>query len=283
MPRLDLGPLGANLEVRGRDGYPDDAVELEGMGYSTIWITGGQLQTLDPLARTVRATNSVSVGSAIIPADVYGAGAAAAAFADIDATHPGRFIAGVGGAHGPRPLQGMRAYLDELDAADPPIPASGRMLAALGPRMLELARDRTAGAHPMLVTPEYTAQARAALGAASTLVIGQLVSIERDAAVAREAARAPLRFLSGVGGYTSNFRRMGFSEPEVAGLDDRFVDSVVAWGDADAVAARVTEHLDAGADQVAIGVLATETGPAPMDQLARLAGRLIGRDARNPE
>jgi probable F420-dependent oxidoreductase len=271
-----MGPIGVTMEVRNRDTYPEDAAALEKLGYSTIWLPGGQLATLEPLAQVIRATESVGVGSAIISADVFGADAVVATYADIEATHPGRFVVGLGGAHGPRPLRVLNAYLDELDGADPAVPQSARVLAALGPRKLELARERCSGAIPLLVTPEYTAQARAILGDESTLVVQQFVVLEHDPGIARETARGPLRFLSGVGGYPENFVRMGFSESDVAGLGDRLVDALVAWGDVDAVAARVTEHLDAGADQVAINVLPTDTDLTPFRQWRLLADRLIG-------
>jgi probable F420-dependent oxidoreductase len=276
MTRLELGRIGVTVQVRGRDSYLEDAVELEQLGYSTIWLPGGQLATLDPLPRIIRATQAVQVGSAIISADVFGAGAVATTCAEVEPTHPGRFVVGLGGAHVPRPLRTLNSYLDDLDAADPPVPVSARVLAALGPRKLELARERTAGAIPLLVTPEYTAQARAILGRDRALVIQQFVVLDEDPAAARGAARLPIRFLTGIGGYPENFRRMGLSESDVDDLSDRLVDALVAWGDADAVAARVTEHLDAGADQVALTVLPTGAGPDLRQQWRQLAERLIG-------
>ncbi|PSK89662.1 putative F420-dependent oxidoreductase [Murinocardiopsis flavida] len=276
MARLELGPIGASIEVNGRDGYAADAVALEKLGFSTIWLPGGQLATMDPITEILRATTRIGVGSAILAAEAFDAATVAAGFAAIEAAHPGRFIAGLGGGHGPRPLAAMGAYLDELDAATPPVPASARVLAALGPRKLELARDRSAGAVPMLVTPEYTAQARAVLGSGPVLSIQQFVAVDQDAERVRAAARVPLGFLAGVGGYAANFRRMGFAESDVAGLGDRLVDAMVPWGDADAVAARVTEHLDAGADQVTLAPLTTGTSAPALDQLRLLAERLIG-------
>lgn len=276
MTRLEPGRIGVTVEVRGRDSYLEDAVELEKLGYSTIWLPGGQLATLDPLPRIIRATQAVQVGSAIISADVFGASAVATTYAEVEATNPGRFVVGLGGAHGPRPLRTLGSYLDELDAADPPVPVSARVLAALGPRKLELARERTAGAIPLLVTPEYTAQARAILGRDRVLVIQQFVVLDGDPAAARGAARRPIRFLTGIGGYPENFRRMGLSGSDVDDLSDRLVDALVAWGDADTVAARVTEHLDAGADQVALTVLPTGAGPDLRRHWRQLADRLIG-------
>jgi probable F420-dependent oxidoreductase len=279
MTRLDLGDLGrigVTLDVRADGGHLDDAVMLEKLGYSTIWIAGGQLRTLDPLRDVIRATETIPVGSAIIPAVVYGAEDVVALRRDLEATDPGRLIAGLGGAHGERPLRTMNAYLDVLDAADPPVPAGARMLSALGPRMLELARDRAAGALPLLVTPEYTAQARQILGDEANLAVMEYVVLESDPRVARDAVREPIGFLVRVGGYPQNLRRMGFTEEDIAGPSDRLLDSLVAWGDVDAVAARLRRHLDAGADQVVLVVHPTDPGAVPHAEWRALANALIG-------
>ncbi|GAB3285757.1 TIGR03620 family F420-dependent LLM class oxidoreductase [Parasphingorhabdus pacifica] len=275
MVRTGNGRVGVTAEVRSRANFADDAVALEKLGYSTIWVHGGQLQTLDPLTGIIRATRSIGVGSAIIPAEAFAASSVAATYADIEETHPGRFIVGVGGGHGPRPLWTMNAYLDELDAAAPPVPASSRGLAALGPRKLELARERSGGAITQLITPEYAARARTVLGEETKLITGLFVVPETDSGTARETARGPLRFLSGIGGYQSSFRRMGFTDEDVDALSDRLVDGLVAWGDADAVAGRVAELVDAGSDQVVLSVLPTEADPDPSPAWEALAERLI--------
>lgn len=276
MTRLDLGPVGATLDVVDRPGHLDDAAELERLGYSTLWVPGGQLQSLRPLRDLLDATASVRVGSSIIPAEVHDADAVAATHADLAAAHPGRFVAGLGGAQGPRPMQVLSAYLDDLDAASPPVPASRRVLAALGPRKLALARDRTAGALTLLVTPEYTAQARAALGPDGTLAVQHFVVLDDDAEAARSTARGPLGMLSGVAGYRANFARMGFTDADVDELRDDLVDALVAWGDAAAVAAQLRTHLDAGADHVAVSVLPTPARPDPREAWRQLAGELVG-------
>jgi probable F420-dependent oxidoreductase len=157
------------------------------------------------------------------------------------------------------------------------VPVAARILAALGPRMLQLARDRAAGAYPLLVTPDYTAQARSLLGQDAALVVGQFVILEPDPEQARARARGPLGLMTGRGGgYAANLHRMGFAEDEIAQLSDRLVDAVVAWGDLDAVAARVAEHLRAGADQVALSVVsAGPPGALPLEQWRQLAKALI--------
>jgi probable F420-dependent oxidoreductase len=165
-------------------------------------------------------------------------------------TAPGRIVAGIGGAHGPRHIPRLAAYLDELDELG--IGRDRRVLAALGPRKLELARDRTAGAITLMVTPEHTARIREALGPDAVLVVQHFVAVDENPVTARAALREPLEFLSGLPGDRANFLRMGFTDDDVTDLSDRLVDGVTAWGSAETVTARLREHLDAGADQVVI-------------------------------
>jgi probable F420-dependent oxidoreductase len=143
--------------------------------------------------------------------------------------------------------------------------------------MLQLARDRAAGAYPLLVTPGYTARARSVLGPDAALVVGQFVIIEPDPEQARALARGLLGSMTARGGgYAANLGRMGFAEDEIAQLSDRLVDAVVAWGDLDAVAARVAAHLRAGADQVALSVVSADPpGALPVSQWRQLAKALI--------
>ena len=220
---------------------------------------------------------AIPVAPGIIPLDIYGPEAVTAAYADLEATHLGRFVVGLGGPQTPRPLRALNEFLDRLDTGEPPVPAQRRILAALGPRKLALARDRCAGAVTLLVTPAYTADARRLLGHDSTLVVDQMVVLDTDPAAARETARGPLRFLlgGGVGGYPQNIERMGFGAVDPAELSDRLVDELVTWGDADTIAARVDEHLHAGADQVVLGVLHDGNQPGPIDVARLLADRLL--------
>jgi probable F420-dependent oxidoreductase len=277
MTKLELGPIGVALDVSADNSYLDAAIEVEKLGYSTIWLPGGQLATLSPIAKIIDATSAILVAPAIIPLDVYDPETVTTAYADLEATDPGRFIVGLGGPQTPRPLRALNEFLDRLDTGEPPVPAERRILAALGPRKLALARDRCAGAVPLLVTPAYTAYARRVLGQDSTLVVDQLVVLDNDPTTARETARGPLRFLvgGGVGGYAENIQRMGFGGDDLSELSDRLVDELVTWGDVDAIAARVGEHLEAGADQVILGVLHDGDQPGPVDVARRLANRLI--------
>lgn len=271
--RAALGPIGV---VLGDDDWEDTlaaAPELEELGYRTIWLPGPHLDNLDRVLEMARATRAVPISTAVIAADLFGAEAVARLYRTMEAEHPGRFIAGIGGAHGPRPLQTLSEFLDRLDT-DAPVPVRSRLLSALGPRMLDLAAQRTLGAMPVLATPEYTGQARVRLGPNATLVIEQFVALDTDAARARDAARRMVAFLRDVeGGYARHFRRTGFTEDEIARLDDRLIDALVACGDLDTVVRRVEEQRTAGADQVAL--YAIPTGAAPSHRQRQLLGEAL--------
>lgn len=278
MTRSDFGSVGVALNVSQDDAHLDEASELERLEYSALWIPGGELDSLDRISDLVAATRTVRVAPAIIPPDVYTADAVATTYARLEDTHPGRFVVGLGSPQQPRQLRALHDYLDRLDAADPPVPAERRLLAALGPRKLELARDRCAGAVPLLVTPDYTTWAREILGDEPTLVVYQLAVGDTDPHRARNTARHPtLRFLLEVGGYRANMRRMGFDDEDVDQLSDRLVDALVSWGDESAIATRVQEHLNAGADHVILGVLADDDQPGPTEVARQLAHRLTPR------
>jgi probable F420-dependent oxidoreductase len=274
MTKLELGRVGISLDVTGDDSYLHAAREIERLGYPAIWLAGGQLDSVRRIADVVHATERIRVVPGIIPLDVYTAAEVAALYAELEESAPGRFVAGLGGPQTAKPLRALHSFLDALDSAEPPVPRQRRILAALGPRKLAIARERCAGAVPLLVTPEYTAGARGALGADGTLAVDQLVVLDTDADRARATARRPLGFLSGVAGYRDNFARMGFTETEIAELADRLVDELVAWGDGDAIMARVEQHLGAGADHVVLGVLAGDGQPASLEVARRLADRL---------
>jgi probable F420-dependent oxidoreductase len=270
MSRLDLGPIGVAVNVKPDDAHLAEAKQLEELGYKTIWLPGGQLDRLDRIRELVRATATARIAPAIISPDVYEADDVARFHAEMQADAPGRFVVGFGGSQQPRSLGGLNRYLDRLDQANPPVPAGRRLLAALGPRKLEIARTRCAGAVTLLVTPSYTGQARAVLGADSTLVVDQFVVLDTDASRARETGRRHVRFLAGVGGYRANFARMGFDYDDVADLSDRLVDALIAWGDADAITARIDEHRAAGADHVVVSVISDGDQPGLLDVAERL-------------
>jgi probable F420-dependent oxidoreductase len=244
---------------------PATLAELERLGYDTVWLGGSPAADLTTVEPTLAASTSVRVATGIV--NVWDGEPDAAAYARVTGAHPGRFLLGIGaghpslvGARYTKPYDRLVAYLDGLD--DGGVPVSGRVLAALGPRVLRLARDRTAGAHPYLTTPEHTAQAREVLGEGPLLVPEQKVVLSTDPAEARAIARDRLAMYLELPNYTNTWLRLGFTEADLAdGGSDRLVDGLVAWGDADAIRERVAAHWDAGADQVALQVLNPDKMP----------------------
>jgi probable F420-dependent oxidoreductase len=197
----------------------------------------------------------------------------------IEGKHPGRFLLGVGIGHPEQttkyrsPYATMVDYLDQLD--DGGVPVAGRALAALGPKALRLAAERTAGAHPYLTTPEHTRQAREIVGDGVLLAPEQKVVVDTDAERARAIGRPVVEkpYLHLVN-YRSNLQRLGWSESDLdGGGSDALIDALVAHGDATAVAARLTAHLDAGADHVCAQVL-TADGADPLPALRELSAAL---------
>jgi probable F420-dependent oxidoreductase len=264
---ITLGPIG----LAGSNPYTDDAAVVadearhaESLGYSTLWRSGN----LPMLEAAVRATHSIPVATGIIPVASVPAADVVAVYEALQRDHPGRFLVGLGGAHNAKPLDTVNSYLDELDAAG--VPASSRVLAALGPNMLALARDRAGGAYPFLVTPSYVTDARAALGPDRLLAVLLMVSPVADRDSARRAAAGPLDFLTSVGGYRRNLLRQGFTESDIDGVSDRLLDGITAWGDVDAIAGRVAEYRAAGADQVVLRIIGVDDElPAWRERLAR--------------
>jgi len=174
-----------------------------------------------------------------------------------------------------RPYSKMVDYLDALDGAVTPVPAEMRMLAALGPRMLSLARVRAAATHPYLVPPEHTAAARQALGPGILLAPEQAVVLGTDPRVGRERARAFVNDYLALPNYVRNLRRLGFTDDDLDGqASDRLVDALVAHGDEEAIAARVRAHHDAGADHVCVYVFGGGDEALPLDAWRRLAPAL---------
>ena len=271
MTSLDLGSTGAVLSP-AEDGFVDTAVELERLGYSTIWLTGGPMSSLSQVADVVRATSTARVATGIIPVDTFPSDDVVSLYLELERERPGRFVVGLGGAHGADPLATLNAYLDRLEGI---VPQDRRLLAALGPRMLELAGARAAGALPVLITPAYAERARATLGTAASLAVEQLVVLETDPDRARTIARRPLGFLGQVPAYQASFRRMGFGPDDIGSLGDALVDAVVAWGGVDAIVRRVHELRAAGADHVAVSIVSASPAPTHAEWAA-VAAALAG-------
>ncbi|MEV6863976.1 LLM class F420-dependent oxidoreductase [Streptosporangium subroseum] len=266
------GPIGA--------GTFDVAAELDALGYGTLWL--GASPAVAYAAPFLEATSRITVATGILSIWEHEAADVAAQRAELERTHPGRFVLGLGVSHGhfteryERPYAAMREYLSALDSVPDPVPAEARVLAALGPRMLALSRDRAAGAHPYLVTVEHTAQAREILGEHALLAPELKVVLDPDLGSARDTARDYLRFYLPMPNYTNNLLRLGFGEDDFRdGGSDRLVDAVFALGDADAIAERAADFLAAGADHLAIQVVTDDPqNDLPRDAWRRLAETL---------
>lgn len=246
-----------------------DAARMESLGFGALWVNGGQLDRLDRLTALLAATRRAVVAPAIIPPDVYGPDDVIDVFHRAEAAAPGRLMIGLGSSHD-KPLSALSDYVDHLDA----IPRARRLLAAFGPRTLDIARDRFAGAMPGMITPQYTAQARRRLGPDALLAVGQYAVLDTDADAARQTARTPLGFLMGMRSYTDSARRQGFTDHDVETLSDALVDAVVACGAATDIAARAQQHLAAGADHVYFSVLSDGTQPSGLEAARLLSSAL---------
>lgn len=282
-----LGRVGVwSLELRfgDRGEALESAAELDELGYGALWVPGGiGGDILGDLAQLLSATRRTCVASGILniwkhePADV------GAWWRGLSEADHARLMIGLGVSHGPvigeayaKPLEAMTRYVDGLDAAG--LPAERRCLAALGPKMLALAAARSAGAHPYLVTPEHTAEARERMGPTALLAPEQGVIVETDPGRAREIARTALTTYLRLPNYRNSWKRLGFTDEEIDGQTDRFLDTVFAWGTPEQIERRVGEHLAAGADHVCIQVLHAREGGGmsfPRQAWRELAGALL--------
>ena len=259
---------------------PAMAAEAEALGYGAIWLGGSPDGDLGVADQLLDATDRIVMGTSIVNVWKDDAATVAASYHRITARHPDRFLLGLGIGHPEatqeyqRPYDKLVSYLDELD--DLKVPASGRALAALGPRVLRLSAERSAGALPYLVTPEHTRQAREILGAGALLAPEQKLVLETDPGRARALGRPRVQnpYL-GLTNYLASLRRLGWTDADFAdGGSDALIDALAVHGDAAAIARGVTAHLEAGADHVAVQVL----NPDPLPALRELAGQLqLGR------
>jgi len=254
--------------------------EIESLGFGSLWFgeAYGRESLTTALALT-GATERLVVGTGIANIYARGAMATAAGARLIEAMAPGRFVLGLGVSHLPLvergvkylpPIQAMIDYLDALDQA----PYFGRdgdlppmVLAALGPKMLALSRDRTAGAHPYLVTPEHTSQARQTLGREPLLVVEQAAVLNQDRPEALRRAHEHLNIYTGLPNYRNSWLRQGFTEDDfVRGGSERLADALVVQGDLAALRERIDQHLEAGADHVCVQVLGHGLGEVPFQE-----------------
>jgi probable F420-dependent oxidoreductase len=292
---VDLGRVGVwtfSLDLQPAAQAREVAAELEELGYAAIWVPDAVGR--DPLVHAtllLGGTGRIAVGTGI--AQIWGRDPLSmnAGWKTVSEAFPGRFVLGLGVSHQPmveglrgqtyaRPLIAMREYLDRMDssvfmapeAPEPPV----RVLAALGTKMLTLASERADGAHPYNVPPEHTARAREILGPDKLLAPEQAVVLETDPAEARRIGRGHAAIYRDLPNYMNNLRRFGITDDDLAGDgSDRLVDTMVAWGDANAIRARVQEHFDAGADHVAVQVLTADRATLPLDEWRELAPALL--------
>ena len=258
---------------------PELAAELQRLGFGTLWVGGSPPGHLEQVEQLLAVTTTLTLATSIVNMWQDDAHVVAASFRRIEDRYPGRFVLGVGAGHREatrhyaRPFDTLAAYVDTLLADG--VPRDCLVLAALGPRVLRLSAERTAGANPYLVPPEYTRQAREVLGAGPLLAPEHKVVLDTDPQRARALGRARVRrpYL-GLVNYTSNLRRLGWGDADLSdGGSDALIDALVAWGTGPQVAARLNEHVAAGADHVCAQLL-TEDDADPREGYRQLAAAL---------
>ena len=293
---IDIGRIGIWTGVL--DAHPTAAAQeaarlVESLGFATLWIP--EAVGRDPFvaaANYLAATSTLRLATGI--ANIYARDpmTTAACQKTLAEAYPGRFLLGLGVSHHhlverlrkhdySKPLAYMRQYLTDMDEAlfmaVGPAQDPGRVIAALGPKMLETAAAQAGGAHPYFTTPEHTALARSTMGAGPLLAPEQMVVVETDPAAARAVARSGMAVYMRAPNYLNNLVRLGFGPDDWADPkqpSDRLVDAVVAWGSADTIAERVREHFDAGADHVCVQALRSDTA-VPADEWRALAAALV--------
>jgi probable F420-dependent oxidoreductase len=239
---------------------PEQAIEIEKLGYGAVWIGGSPAGDLNYVEPILERTETLQVATGIVNVWTAPAKQVAEAYHRIEDAYPGRFLLGIGIGHPEhtdeyrKPYDVLVEYLDVLD--EECVPTSRRVVAALGPKVLKLSAQRSAGAHPYLTTPEHTAHAREVIGNSVFLAPEHKVVLSTDADEARAIGRETVDFYLNLSNYLNNWKRLGFTDEDIAKPgSDKLIDAVVAHGTADDIAKRLGEHLDAGADHVTIQVL----------------------------
>ncbi|WP_344863686.1 LLM class F420-dependent oxidoreductase [Amycolatopsis ultiminotia] len=262
---IELGSIGIFRGATQTNG--EFAAEVEKLGYGALWLGGSPGGDLAIVEELLDATERLAIATGIVNIWADLPESIARAFHRINEKHPNRFLLGIGAGHPEatqeykKPYGALVEYLDALDAAG--VPKDSLALAALGPRVVKLAGDRTAGAHPYLVTPEHTRSAREILGEGPLLAPEQKVVLDTDADRARTTGRGGASFYFQLSNYTANLRKLGFTDEDFAdGGSDRVIDALALHGDAKTVAAGVRAHLEAGADHVAVQALGEDPFPA---------------------
>lgn len=278
-PRLNLGSFGVWCpQLRTRDHAKATAVAagLEELGAAAIWIPGGTGGAIfDHVTHALRATQHVAIATSVLNMLMHEPLATAQWFAAMEAEHAGRLVLGLGASHAKRaadvgvpyqPMSATRDYLDRLDAAADPVPQGRRLLGALGPRMLELAGLRTAGAHTYLVNPIHTRQAREILGPKRFLAPVVKVVLEPDPILAATIARSHLAPYLELPTYRQSLSRMGYTGADLANNgSDRLIADLFVLGDAAAALNQISAHREAGADHVCVQVVNADRQDVPWD------------------
>lgn len=287
-----VGLWSADFDLQPMSKAQEAIAEVEEMGFSALWVPEAVLR--EPFASTallLSATKKLVLATGIASLHARTAQTMQAGWKTVSEAFPDRFVLGIGVSHAPmvqgvhkaaydKPYSTMVDYLNAMDAGlyFSPAPSSTprRVLAALGPKMLQLAAERTDGAHPYFTPVEHTAFARTTMGADAFLAPEVAVILETDATKAREIARGFMKTYTRLPNYANNLKRFGFTDGEIIDQNDRLVDAIVGWGSTDAVVSKIKEHFDAGADHVCIQVLTDATGTLPMAQWRELAGATKG-------
>jgi probable F420-dependent oxidoreductase len=269
-----IGPfgfwLGRQFLPEGGPELRDVAAQLDTLGVSALWLGGSPPGNLNLPEELLAGSERLVVGTSILNIWTEDAAEVAASCDRIAQLYGDRFVLGLGAGHAPtaeglgmeyvKPLSKLRGFLDELDSAPVPVPVKHRMLAALGPKALETAAERSAGALPYLTTPEHTQESRAIMGPDAILVAEHKVVLTTDRQQAHAIGRKTLRTYLRLPNYVNNWRRLGFGDDDFTdGGSDRLIDTLIVYGTMDSIMARLREHLEAGADQVAVQSLTLDS------------------------
>ena len=262
------GIWSAHLRFGDPGEISEAAAELEELGYTALWIPDAGGDVFGAVERLLQATRSAIAATGVLNLWMHSAEETAEAHDRLTRAHGDRFLMGIGVSNAAlvdaitepgrfrKPLAAAATFLDALDSAPTPLPRDATVLAAISPKMLEIARMRTARAHPFNVTPEHTALARQALGRSALLMPEQMVIVTADPDRAHAISRKTLSYYLQFSNYTNNLRRIGFGDEDFAdGGSNRLIEALVAWGSPEDIAARVREHRDAGANHVCVQVL----------------------------
>lgn len=294
LTKESLGKLGLwtfQLDMQPMRETQRHVARLEELGFRTVWVP--EAVGREPFASTsllLSATDRMILATGIASLHARSPMTMQAGWKTVTEAFPDRFLLGIGVSHQPavegfhggtydKPLSTMKKYLDAMDngfffAAQPSTPPA-RALAALGPKMLQLAAERSLGAHPYFVPVEHTTVAREALGPDALLAPEQAVVFSTDPTEARAVARGFMKTYLGLPNYTNNLRRLGWTDADLSGNDgeptDRLVDAIVAWGNLDDIAARIKDHLSRGADHVCVQVLSADPSRVTMPEFEQLA------------